>query len=120
MRLVLTRRSSVLVRVAVATLMAVAWIDGAGLELHARAMACCAHRQDCGGNLRAPDRCCEGMGHGAAVKTGTIVQATLHAGLVATGFVVPVPFVQDASTSHRSRVARLHDPPHLHTFALLI
>jgi len=115
------RRSSAFIRfAAAAVLLTVAWIDGAGLEFQAMAAACCAHRQDCGGNLRAPDACCEHMGHGVPAKTGTVVHNASDGGLSLNGFVVPVPFIRHASISHRSRVARLHDPPHLHTFALLI
>jgi hypothetical protein len=102
------------------TLLVVAWVDGAGLEFQARAMACCTHRQDCGGNLRAPDNCCERMGHGTPAKTGTLVQSSHVVALVPLGVVAPVALVEHAGFSVALSVTRLHDPPHLHTFALLI
>jgi len=109
------------VRFAVAgVLLAVAWLDGAGLEFEARAMACCTHRHDCGGDLRAPDTCCEHMGHAAPAKTGTTVQSGQSAVLAPVAFVVETPTVELHSLVDRSGFTRPHDPPHLHTFALLI
>ena len=101
-------------------LLAIAWVDGAGLEFQARAMACCSHRQDCGGNLRAPDTCCERMGHGVPAKTGTIVQTSHAVAPVTTAFVAPAPTVAQAPAPHFLDFIRPHDPPHLHTFTLLI
>jgi hypothetical protein len=114
-------RSRAAVRCAAAiVLLLIAWIDGAGLEFVARAMACCAHRQDCGGDLRAPDTCCERMGHGAPAKTGTTVQSAHAVALVPMALAVPAPIVEPAPISHRPDFIRPHDPPHLHPFALLI
>jgi hypothetical protein len=115
------RRLSTVVRCAAAiVLLAIAWIDGAGLEFQARAMACCAHRKHCGGgSVSAPDKCCERMGHAAPAKTGTIVQTSHVVALVPTVFA-PAPIVESASIPHCRDFVRPHDPPHLHAFALLI
>jgi hypothetical protein len=115
------RRLSTVVRCAAAViLLAIAWIDGAGLEFQARAMVCCAHRHDCGGGVSAPDKCCERMGHAAPAKSGTIVQRSHVGALVPIAFAVPGPIVELAAIAHRLGFTRPHDPPHLHTFALLI
>jgi hypothetical protein len=101
-------------------LLAIAWIDGAGLEFDARAMACCTHRHDCGGDLRAPDKCCEHMGHAAPAKTGTTVQIGQSAVLAPVALLSPIPTVELTPLVDRFGFTRPHDPPHLHTFALLI
>lgn len=117
----MSRRISAVVRCAAAIiLLTIAWIDGAGLEFGARAMACCAHRQDCGGDVSAPDKCCAHMGHGASAKTGTIVQSSHLAALVPIAFAAAAPLVRPITIAHDGSLARPHDPPHLHTFALLI
>jgi hypothetical protein len=115
------RRFSTVVRCAAAlTLLAIAWIDGAGLEFQARAMACCAHRQGCRSGVSAPDKCCERMGHAARAKTGTIVQSSYVVALAPTPLIAPAPIAGPAPSAHRLGFTRPHDPPHLHAFALLI
>jgi hypothetical protein len=116
---VVTFRTRAIVRAAAAMLVAVVWIDGVGSEFHARAMTCCTHRQDCGGDLRAPDRCCEHMGHGGAAKTAVVTNAAAEPALMPDAFT-PATVDREWLSAHALDVARLHDPPHLHTFALLI
>jgi hypothetical protein len=101
-------------------LLVIAWIDGAGLEFQARAMSCCTHRHDCSGNISAPDKCCEQMGHAAPAKTGTVVHSSHVIALVPVAVTAQDPRVQQVSIFHSNGWVRAHDPPHLHTFALLI
>ena len=116
----MTRVSSGVRCAAAVVLLVVAWIDGAGLDFHARAMACCTHRHDCGGNLRAPDTCCESMGHTAPAKAGTIDQSPSVDALTPVAVVEPPPIDEPSVIAGDRALVRAHDPPHLHTFALLI
>jgi hypothetical protein len=90
----------------------------------ALATSCCAATDYRCAGLRSPHDCCKHMGHTVgASTTGTIERGT-HALPSATAVAVVQPANAPASVSRRpvaSRTAaRLHDPPHLHTFALLI
>jgi hypothetical protein len=97
-----------------------AFVDvGAG----AKAMACCAKaRRSCAG-LRTPDQCCKRMHPAPAdplagtVTAKRIVPIAVAATLSATpdlGWFDP--FIPYRHTDSK----RPHDPPHLHTFSLLI
>ena len=109
------------VRIAAAVVvLGTAWVDGLGLESYALAKACCAHRQDCGGSVRAPDKCCERMGHSGPARTGIAAHSPFVLGIAPTHTVAPILSVATAWISTTTDTARLHDPPHLHTFALLI
>jgi hypothetical protein len=101
-------------------LLVIAWMDGTGLEFQARATACCTHRQDCGGNISSPDKCCEQMGHGAPAKTGTVVQSSQVIASAPVAFTALDLRVYEVLTFDSTGFVRAHGPPHLHTFALLI
>jgi hypothetical protein len=60
------------------------------------------------------------MGHAARAKTGTIVQSSHVVALPPAPLIVPAPIAAPAPSAHRLGFTRPHDPPHLHTFALLI
>ena len=98
--------------------------DAASARASITAMACCAKTKgDCAG-VKTPDDCCRGMGHVVSGPTGstpqrqaTLDSPSLHALLVST--------IIDAGVGCTPVVVsvdfkRPHDPPHLHTFALLI
>jgi hypothetical protein len=97
--------------------------DLAAMGASARAHACCAKTRYACAGLRSADDCCKRMGQAVppAPATKTDAQA-LDADT--TGIIVRVQpqFLADAS-GHRSAndsFKRPHDPPHLHTFTLLI
>ena len=120
------RRSCVSIRVAALVVLglAIAGGDVARVRASLTAMSCCVKTHgDCAG-VRTPDDCCRGMGHVAASPDGTTATR-------GPAFDSPlVPAVLAETTSHPgftlARVAvsiafkRPHDPPHLHSFALLI
>jgi hypothetical protein len=98
--------------------------DAIALQFSMAAMACCAKTHNECAQLKTPDDCCRGMGHGvgASVSTGPDSGA-IHFGL--TPAVLPV--VASIAAESRERFApdpstfkRPHDPPHLHPVALLI
>jgi hypothetical protein len=60
------------------------------------------------------------MGHSAPAKTGAIVQRVHVAAPVPIAFVPSQTLVRPATPSDSLAFTRAHDPPHLHTFALLI
>ena len=85
------------------------------------AMACCAKTDYACAGLRAPDDCCQGMGHAAGrIVAGTL--STTHSPELAAGVVfassrdlqLPEPLI--ATTA----LTRPHDPPHLHRYNPLI
>ena len=98
--------------------------DLIGLALSSRAEACCAAmRGECAG-LSTPDTCCQTQQFAASPDltstTPSLAQVDL-AGPVSIGNI----WLPDALGSARDRSARdafkrPHDPPHLHTFPLLI
>jgi hypothetical protein len=118
----LTARLVVLTRV----LLIVTSVAGsfvAELRSSTAAMACCAKAHSQCAGLSAPDDCCERMGHATAASVaGTLSAAQPHL-LPATGDVARLP----ANLAHgrspstpESFFTRPHDPPHLHSFSLLI
>jgi hypothetical protein len=105
-------------------LIALASVAGAPiaeLQASAAAMDCCAKTNyDCAG-LSAPDDCCQRMGRATHAIAGT-VQADRDT-LIILSSVAALPRL-DAVTrprdAARSAFVRPHDPPHLHSFSLLI
>jgi hypothetical protein len=94
----------------------------ADVRASAVAMACCAKTDYSCAGLSGPDDCCQHMGHAARSATpGTVSSARPL--FVATVAVVP-PLTIEASTSDSIRsisaFTRPHDPPHLHSYTLLI
>ena len=96
----------------------------ARLAASLRAHACCMQQKRGCGHASAPDECCSRMGHTAAQPfTATIKHIATHAPLAAVTVAVHAshrayePF---RDTPARDVFTRPHDPPHLHTFALLI
>ena len=98
--------------------------DVIALQFSMAAMACCAKAHNECAQLKTPDDCCRGMGHGvgASVATGPDSRA-IHFALTPA---VPPP-VASTIAECRERFApdsttfkRPHDPPHLHPVALLI
>jgi hypothetical protein len=94
----------------------------ADLRASAVAMACCAKTDYSCAGLSGPDDCCQHMGHAArSVTPGTVSSARpLFAATVAG---LP-PLIPETTTSDSVRsisaFTRPHDPPHLHSYSLLI
>src|SRR3954469_22257218 len=112
-------------RVIARTLVVVASIgvsSFADLKAAATAMDCCLKTNYACAGLSAPDDCCQHMGHTReANAAGTLVTAPA----VGPALQPVVPeVVPDLGVPSRNAVAgaftRPHDPPHLHTFSLLI
>lgn len=88
----------------------------------AAAMACCAKTDYSCAGFSAPDTCCQRMHHAAAHPTpSTAAAAPNPAGSSAiAAFSAPILVDGVSSAVTRLEFKRLHDPPHLHTFPLLI
>jgi hypothetical protein len=103
------------------TLSAVAWAECVGIQTHAAARACCAKKYRCAGSQR-PDDCCKRMKD--ATERPAVATVTPQRPAPAPQFVAvdrPRVFIVAAAESlHQYAVARLHDPPYLHAFSLLI
>ena len=87
------------------------------------AMVCCAKADYSCAGLSAPDTCCRRMHHAASHPTpSTAAAANSHDGLPAVALLPPVFFVGPTCGWESARVEfkRPHDPPHLHTYSLLI
>jgi hypothetical protein len=89
----------------------------------AGAMACCAKTDYSCAGLSAPDTCCRRMHHAASHSTPSTAAATQ--GIDGTPAIVALPpAIVARSTSAwellRVEFTRPHDPPHLHTYSLLI
>jgi hypothetical protein len=104
-------------------LVAAAANDLAAMRASARAHACCAKTRHACAGLKSPDDCCKRMGHTAVPAPATarsidvvdalaIVSIVDHNTLVTTAH----PFAEVPVDSFKHP----HDPPHLHTFSLLI
>jgi hypothetical protein len=98
--------------------------EALAFESSVRAMACCAKTDYACAGLQAPDDCCRQMGHGvvaAALATldGGRTPATTILAVVPTPIATASGSIASVSATPRS-FARLHDPPHLHPFPLLI
>jgi hypothetical protein len=95
-----------------------------GVVSSARAAHCCAQTNYACAGLRTADDCCRGMGHSmGAPPVGTI--DTQQAVDQATAPAIDVLFFEISARllPHAlplPTATRFHDPPHLHTFALLI
>jgi hypothetical protein len=89
------------------------------------AMACCAKTHgECAG-VKGPDDCCRGMGHVSADPAKTTPPNRPTVDTLSACAVLPQPALAAAaigwsSASDAVAFKRPHDPPHLHTFALLI
>ena len=104
--------------------LAIAVGDAASVRASIAAMRCCIKTHgDCAG-VRTPDDCCRGMGHAAVGPTSgtpptksTVNSPFLHAVAAWTTMASdPTPAHAPDSISFK----RPHDPPHLHSFSLLI
>jgi uncharacterized protein YfaQ (DUF2300 family) len=111
----------------VAALLLLPIVAGSGLMSvvqAALATSCCAATDYTCAGLRAPDDCCKKMGHTAGAATAATIERAAHAAqaqpviFVASPLSAPVPASFDTISAPAG--PRLHDPPHLHTFALLI
>jgi len=121
---VVGRRSPTRATLILAVAVAAASTDVIALQFSMAAMACCAKAHNECAQLRTPDDCCRGMGHGVGASASTAPDAgAVHFGL--TLAILPAAagsagepcerFAPDPSTFKRP-----HDPPHLHPVALLI
>ena len=95
----------------------------AALRDSAAAMACCAKTDYTCAGLSAPDDCCQHMGHAAhGVTPGTVSSARDL--LVPFIAIVPSFAAEPAAACDPLRTVstftRPHDPPHLHSYSLLI
>jgi hypothetical protein len=95
----------------------------AALQDSAAAMACCAKTDYTCAGLSAPDDCCQHMGHSTHAVTPATASATREL-LIAMIGIAPVFAAETAVPSDRlgtaSTFTRPHDPPHLHSYSLLI
>ena len=94
----------------------------ADLRAAATAMDCCLKTDYACAGLSAPDDCCKRMGHtGEASAPGTLVTAPSVGPAVQAISPEVVPGLDLSSRDPFDAVfKRPHDPPHLHTFSLLI
>ena len=107
-----------------ALLVATAVATGAFAELRASAtaMACCRKTNYRCAGLSPPDDCCQQMGHVARTPgAATVASAPL---LCALPLAAPAFSAEPTSAFPALRIGfafkRPHDPPHLHTYSLLI
>jgi hypothetical protein len=87
------------------------------------AMRCCAKTQYACAGVGTPDDCCRKMHHTSSRVGPSIVRASLvaqDAAFVAPGLTPSFAIVARDQYRVASSAARPHDPPHLHTFSLLI
>jgi hypothetical protein len=113
-------------RVIARTLVVVASIavsSFADLKAAATAMDCCLKTNYACAGLSAPDDCCQHMGHTREANApGTLVTVAAVGPALQPVFAPEV--VPDPGLPSRHPVAgaftRPHDPPHLHSFSLLI
>jgi hypothetical protein len=95
----------------------------ADLHSSATAMACCAKTHGHCAGLNTPDNCCKRMGHiGPGVSAGTLSAAPSPVA-PAVGTVTRLSANLSSAYSSPSSgfgFKRPHDPPHLHSFSLLI
>jgi hypothetical protein len=96
----------------------------AALRDSAAAMACCAKTDYACAGLSSPDDCCQHMGHAAHGVTPGTVSAARELLIPITG-IVQSSFAADTAAAADpigtlSIFTRPHDPPHLHSYSLLI
>jgi hypothetical protein len=96
----------------------------ADLTAAAAAMSCCAATDYACAGPQTPDDCCQTMGHATTHSaSATIAKAQLPAsGVTAANLRAGTSPVGLATRRHVVSIdgKRPHDPPHLHTFSLLI
>jgi hypothetical protein len=117
------RRSQL--RVLARTLVVVASIavsSFADLKAAATAMDCCRKTNYACAGLSAPDDCCQHMGHTREASLAGLLVTPPAVGPAVQPFAPE--FVPDLTHRGKRRMdgafTRPHDPPHLHTFSLLI
>jgi hypothetical protein len=113
--LVLTRVLFVIAAVAASTL--------ADLRASSAAMACCAQMDYSCTGMSAPDDCCQRMTHTPARAAAGTLSSAIQPGPPAA--VVVPSFVADLNPGANfpllaELLPRPHDPPHLHSYSLLI
>jgi len=95
----------------------------ADLRSSTTAMACCAKTHNQCAGLSAPDDCCKRMGHATVSSLAGTLSAAQPLVLPATGVAAWLPAnltAAQGSSNVDLAFTRLHDPPHLHSFSLLI
>ncbi len=85
-------------------------------------MACCAKTDYSCAGLSAPDTCCQRMQHAASHPTPSIAAGQGIDGPPAIVALPPALVARSTSAWElaRAEFKRPHDPPHLHTYSLLI
>jgi hypothetical protein len=85
------------------------------------AMACCAKTDYACAGLRAPDDCCQGMGHAAGGTVAGTLSPVHSPELVAVAISVSSRGLASSEPlSSKTALTRPHDPPHLHRYNPLI
>jgi hypothetical protein len=96
----------------------------AALRDSAAAMACCAKTNYACAGLSAPDDCCQHMGHAAhGVTPGTVSTARdllIPIVAIVPSFAAETMAAASNALGNVSTFTRPHDPPHLHSYSLLI
>lgn len=111
---------TVIVFVAASSVAASAFAD---LRSSATAMACCVKTHNQCAGLSTPDDCCHRMGHTVIHNVAGVAAKAQPSGLTK---MAAVPGVVAVIASPRIEpnadlvFKRPHDPPHLHSFSLLI
>ena len=105
-------------------IVSVATVGVAEWASSSKAMACCAKTHNRCAGLKSPDDCCKAMGHSVASATvATVIASKVSAAADIGALIAPPAVAFDHATSARAprqNIKRPHDPPHLHTFPLLI
>lgn len=90
----------------------------------ALATRCCAATDYTCAGLRAPDDCCKHMRHIVGAATSATIERIAHMSQPFVTVAIAPPARALATVSSQPipspTAKRLHDPPHLHAFALLI
>jgi hypothetical protein len=89
----------------------------------AREAACCAKTDYTCAGMQTPDDCCRSMGHTAGLAPAATTNASAPVVVPATAqplIAAPTATVRVCAPFEELVTIRPHDPPHLHTFALLI
>ena len=95
----------------------------ADVHAGAKAMSCCAKAHRSCAGLRTPDQCCKHMHPAPAHETFATAAGTRA---VPAAVMATLPSTSQRVSFQPSILVRLihskrpHDPPHLHTFSLLI
>jgi hypothetical protein len=94
-------------------------------DLHASsaAMACCAQMDYSCTGMSAPDDCCQRMTHAparaAAGTLSTAIQLVAPAGVLVPSFIADIG-PRAGCCPRAELLPRPHEPPHLHSYVLLI